>query len=92
MPSVAGSLSVEIPPGVTTGARLRLRGKGVPQERGRPGDQIVTIVLETPRLDALGPPGAEIRDTYEAALRELEKIEGEHPKLLPRRAAQRGDV
>lgn len=92
VPSVAGSLSVEIPPGVTTGARLRLRGKGVPQERGRPGDQIVTIVLETPRLDALGPPGAEIRDTYEAALRELEKIEGEHPKLLPRRAAQRGDV
>ena len=37
---------VELPAGVTTGAKLRLRGKGVPSEQGRAGDQLVTVVVE----------------------------------------------
>ncbi len=90
VPTVSGEVMVEIPPGIATGGRLRLRGKGVPQERGRPGDQIVTVVVETPRIEALGPKGA-ARTEFEALLGKLEEFARVHPGLQPRKAAQRGD-
>jgi molecular chaperone DnaJ len=34
--------------GVASGAKLRLRGKGVPDTRGGRGDQIVELAIETP--------------------------------------------
>ncbi|MCB9568450.1 MAG: J domain-containing protein [Myxococcales bacterium] len=88
VPTVGGDVSVEIPPGVAHGARLRLRGKGVPQEKGRPGDQIVTIAIETPRLDALAT-GTPARAELEAILARLDALADEHPGLLPQRSAQR---
>ena len=77
---------VEIPAGVTTGAKLRLRGKGAPAEAGRPGDQIVTVVIETPRITtATGAPATHLVSALDALERALEA----DPQLLPRRAAQR---
>jgi len=49
--TVDGPVSVKIPPGTQSGDELRLRGKGVPSNRGR-GDQIVIIQIATPtKLD-----------------------------------------
>lgn len=45
--TVDGPVSMKIPPGTQSGDELRLRGKGVPSNRGR-GDQIVTIQVVTP--------------------------------------------
>jgi len=90
VPTVSGEVMVEIPSGVATGARLRLRGKGVPQERGRTGDQIVSVVLETPRIEALGAAKSAPRAEFEAILRKLEEFTEEHPGLQPRRTSQRG--
>lgn len=89
VPTVSGAVSMEIPAGIATGTRLRLRGKGVPQEKGKPGDQIVTIVVETPQLAALGPVGSAARTELEEVLAKLEAALREHPRVLPRHAEQR---
>jgi molecular chaperone DnaJ len=41
VPSVDGWLEVRLPPATTSGARLRLAGKGVPRASGGRGDQFV---------------------------------------------------
>jgi molecular chaperone DnaJ len=45
--TVDGPVSMKIPPGTQSGEELRLRGKGVPGNRGR-GDQIVIVQVVTP--------------------------------------------
>lgn len=81
VPTVDGMVEVEVPPGVRSGTKLRLRGKGVPQ-RGKPrGDQLVTVVVETPVLSG-APAVAE-------ALERLERACEQAPASMPRRHAQR---
>lgn len=46
--TVDGPVSMKIPPGTQSGDELRLRGKGVPSNRGR-GDQIVIVKVITPQ-------------------------------------------
>lgn len=48
VPTVDGTVMVKIPPGVTTGSKLRVKGKGVVTETGH-GDQIVRVKVETPK-------------------------------------------
>ena len=59
VPTLDGPVSINIPPSVSSGQRLRLAGKGYPSEEGR-GDQIVEIQLVLPKT--LTP---EERDCYE---------------------------
>lgn len=47
--TVDGVASVKIPPGTSSGQRLRLKGKGVTSGRAEPGDHYVTIHLDVPR-------------------------------------------
>jgi DnaJ-class molecular chaperone len=42
VPTVTGPVTMTIPKGSDTGARLRLRGKGIQRRKG-PGDQYVTL-------------------------------------------------
>ncbi len=86
-PTLTGTAMVEIPAGVATGAKLRLRGKGVPAASGRAGDQIVSVVIETPKLTS--PSGAPATN-LSSALDALERAVEADPQVLPRRAAQRG--
>jgi DnaJ-class molecular chaperone len=54
--TVDGPVTMTVPPGTNTGAKLRLRGKGVPKANGEPGgDQLVTlkITLSDPKDPAL---------------------------------------
>lgn len=48
VPTIDGPVMLHIPKGLTTGSRVRMKGKGVPLKEGR-GDQyaIVTIVMPT---------------------------------------------
>lgn len=48
VPTVDGTVMVKIPAGVTTGSKLRVKGKGVIGENSH-GDEIVKIKVETPR-------------------------------------------
>jgi molecular chaperone DnaJ len=49
VPTIDGWVDMEVPAGVQSGGKLRLRGKGVPDSRGGRGDQIVELVAETPK-------------------------------------------
>lgn len=46
--TLEGNLTLTIPAGITYGELLRVRGKGVPSERGRRGDLLVRITFPTP--------------------------------------------
>lgn len=82
VPTLTGTALVELPAGVTTGAKLRLRGKGVPTEGGRAGDQIISVTVETIVLSS----GT---SAVEQALLALEQALVASPGALPRRSAQR---
>jgi DnaJ-class molecular chaperone len=47
--TVDGSASVKIPPGTSSGQKLRLRGKGVAGPRGESGDHYVTVHIDVPK-------------------------------------------
>jgi curved DNA-binding protein len=48
-----GEAKVKVPPGTSTGRRLRLRGRGMPHPRGRPGDLYAEAkIMVPPQLTA----------------------------------------
>lgn len=46
--TVDGKAEVKVPPGTSSGRKLRLRGKGVSDRAGRVGDHYVTIQIDVP--------------------------------------------
>jgi molecular chaperone DnaJ len=49
VPTLGGRASLRIPEGTQTGTLFRLRGKGLPEYRGRgKGDQMVRVIVRTP--------------------------------------------
>jgi curved DNA-binding protein len=58
--TLEGALRVKIPPGSSTGRRIRLRGKGYPGPNGQKGDLFAEIRVVMP-----GRIGAEERELYE---------------------------
>jgi molecular chaperone DnaJ len=51
VPTVDGTVRVTVPPGTGSGARLRLRGKGVKLPDGSRGDQYCRIEIVVPKID-----------------------------------------
>ncbi|MCU0727808.1 MAG: hypothetical protein MUE73_18780, partial [Planctomycetes bacterium] len=47
--TLRGRAEVKVPPGVQPGARLRLRGHGVRDHRGRTGDHYVRVKVRVPK-------------------------------------------
>ena len=54
VPTISGTASVKVPPGTSSGTKLRLRGKGPPTRSGGHGDHFVTVQIDVPKtkLDA----------------------------------------
>jgi len=44
-----GEVKVKVPPGSSSGRRLRLRGQGMPNPRGRPGDLYAEVRIMVPK-------------------------------------------
>jgi DnaJ-class molecular chaperone len=70
VPTVEGPVTVTIPPGTSSGARLRLRGKGVKKPDGTRGDQMVRVEIVTPKGAADDP---ETRKLLEELARRTEQ-------------------
>ena len=49
VPTVDGKAEVKVPPGTSSGKKLRLRGKGVSDRSGRVGDHYITVQIDVPR-------------------------------------------
>jgi DnaJ-class molecular chaperone len=50
VPTVEGRVTVTIPPGTSSGARLRLRGRGVKSADGGRGDQLCRVEIVAPKI------------------------------------------
>lgn len=48
VPTPGGDTTVTVPPGSSSGRRLRLRGQGMPEQRGRPGDLYAEVRVMVP--------------------------------------------
>lgn len=48
IPTIDGKAEVKIPPGTSSGRKLRLRGKGIPSRSGTAGDHYVTVQIDVP--------------------------------------------
>ena len=73
IPTLDGKVSYEIPEGTQTGTTFRLRDKGIPyvNNRTRRGDQLVTVVVETP---------TRLTREQKELLRQLDETLSETPK------------
>ena len=71
LPTLDGPVTVKIPPGSSSGRKIRLRGKGFPQPRGRSGDLLAEIRIVLP---------AELTDEEEALLRQLGEVSSFDPR------------
>ncbi len=69
--TLSGNIDLKIPPGKQSGQKLRLRGKGMPNPKGAPGDLHVTVVVKVPTH-----PSASERELFE----ELRKISTFNPR------------
>ena len=49
VPTVDGPVTVTVPPGTSSGAKLRLRGRGIKKSDGSRGDQFCQIVVVVPK-------------------------------------------
>jgi molecular chaperone DnaJ len=49
VPTLAGSMELEIPPGTQTGEIFTIKRRGMPSRSGRCGDQHVQVLIEVPR-------------------------------------------
>ena len=73
VPTLAGKVTYDIPEGTQTGTTFRLRDKGIPYvgNRTRRGDQIFTVVVETP---------TRLNREQKELLRQFEESLGDTPK------------
>lgn len=56
VPTLDGEVELRIPPGTSSGAKLRLRGKGIAPAKGEAGDLYVLIRVVVPKPDTLSEP------------------------------------
>ena len=72
VPTLEGRIKFTIPAGVQSGARFRLKGKGVKSMRGYgKGDQYVTVIVETPKTLT-----DEQRELFQKPSESLERYDG----------------
>ena len=70
VPTMSGSVELEIPPGTPYGEVFRLRSKGMPDPHGGlPGDLHVQAIIEVPKR---------LSTEQEALLRQLAEVEKAH--------------
>jgi curved DNA-binding protein len=48
LPTPGGEAKVKVPPGTSSGRRLRLRGRGLPNPKGKPGDLLAEAKIVVP--------------------------------------------
>ncbi len=72
VPTLDGLVKISLPTGVTTGRRLRLAGKGFPQESGERGDQLLEVQIVVPK---------KLSEAEKKLYEELRSIETFNPRL-----------
>jgi curved DNA-binding protein len=66
-----GTVSLNVPPGTSSGQKLRLKGKGLPSQKGKAGDLFVRLLIAVPK---------EISERERELYEQLKNASGERPK------------
>jgi curved DNA-binding protein len=69
--TLSGPVTLKVPPGTQSGRKLRLRGKGMPNPKGSPGDLLVVISIVVPQ-----EPSKREQELFE----ELQKVSDFRPR------------
>lgn len=76
VPTISGAVSMTIPIGVSSGHRLRLKGKGIASSKGAAGDQVVRLKIVLP-------------DKIDIEMEDLAKRWKDHAHFDPRKELRR---
>jgi DnaJ-class molecular chaperone len=57
VPLLQGTVQIKVPPGVSSGRRLRVKGKGIVDHKGKAGDFYAVIQIAAPAGDTLSEKG-----------------------------------
>lgn len=71
VPTLDGRVNIRIPAGTSSGQKLRVRGRGLPQRSGQKGDLIVVAKIEVPKS---------LSEKERAAWEELAKVSRFNPR------------
>ena len=71
VPTLAGKVTLRIPPGVQSGQQLRLAGRGMPRRTGGAGDMMVRLKVVVPR---------DLSERERALIEELRSLRSEDPR------------
>jgi DnaJ-class molecular chaperone len=71
VPTVDGPIDLRIPPGISSGKRLRIRERGAPMASGGRGDQYCRILIQIP---------ADLTDAEKQQIAQIEKAHNFNPR------------
>ena len=71
VPTIDGPVNVRIPPGTSSGTKLRLRGRGVKEGDGSRGDQICQIGIVVPKIDPVDEETRKLVEDLDKRMRNL---------------------
>lgn len=74
VPTVETPVRVTIPPGTSSGAKLRLRGKGIKRGDGSRGDQICIVQVVVPKIASDDAESRRLIDELDARTRTTTKV------------------
>lgn len=75
LPTPSGKATVTVPPGTSSGARLRLRGRGVKQSDGTHGDFFAIVKIDAPK--AVSDRAQELIEAFDAEVKQKPR-QGSH--------------
>ena len=84
VPTLAGSVTMTVPPGANGGRSFRLKGKGLPAGGGKTGDLLVALRIELPKQ--ADPELVALMESW----RERAMVEADQPDASVREEQQRG--
>jgi curved DNA-binding protein len=53
VPTLTGNTNIKVPPGTQNGAKLRIKGRGLPNSDATTGDLILNVIIQVPATTAL---------------------------------------
>ncbi|MCX5779667.1 MAG: J domain-containing protein, partial [Firmicutes bacterium] len=77
LPTMTGKVNLTIPPGVQSGQKLRLRGKGMPATKGWYGDLYAVMKITVPK---------QLSDRERELFEELSQVSSFNPRVLGKEA------
>ena len=71
VPTPSGTVNLRVPPGTSSGAKLRIKGRGVPAKNGSSGDLLAEVQIVLPK---------DLSDADRQAIQEFDRRHAMEPR------------